>query len=84
MASITRFCYKTHNYKGLESSYGYKMTNKVLLHQVNHKFGISRKATLCKDFQNSFDITSVTEGALEQMVPQCKNLVLFLEKFYSV
>lgn len=48
-ASITRFCYKTHNYRGLESSYGFKLTNKVEMHHKDFKIGLARKSTLCKD-----------------------------------
>ena len=82
-ANITRVCYKTHNCQKTEASYGFKLSNHIDIHDKNHKIPLSRKATICKDSINSFDVTLLAGGVLKEYIDICSTLVIFLEKSYK-
>ena len=83
-ATITRICYKTHNYKGTQASFGFSICNKTEVHSPDYKLAISRKATLCKDAEGSFDIRELSGAVLNEFIVYCKRLVIFLEGSYRV
>lgn len=83
-ATITRICYKTHNYNGQEASYGFSICNKAEVHSPDYKLAVSRKATLCKDAEGSFDVRELSGAVLNDFIVYCKRLVEFLEGGYRI
>lgn len=83
-ASISRICYKTKNYDGVESSFGYKITNNLEYHFPDHKITAAKKSTLCKDEKNSFDVVSLNGRAIEKFSEPSEKFVKFLEKKYQI
>ena len=83
-ATITRVCYKTHNYKGTKASFGFNICNKTQIHSDDFKIPISRKSTLCKDIEDSFDVRHLSGVVLKDFELYCGRLVDFLESGYHV
>ena len=83
-ATITRICYKTHNYKGTKASFGFNICNKNQIHSPDFKIPVSRKATLCKDVEDSFDVREMSGVVLKDLEMYCSRLVNFLEGSYHL
>ena len=79
-ACLSRICYKTRHYRGLDRSFGFKIRNNLRLDDPNSKSSLAQKATICKDQTNSFEVYSLKFGVVQEYGRIAQRLVDFLER----
>lgn len=79
-ACLSRICYKTKHYQGLDRSYGFRIRNKIKLTDNSSKYSQAQKASICKDQMDSFEIYTLKYGVVEEFGVIAQRLVDFLER----
>lgn len=79
-ACLSRICFKTKHYRGLDRSFGFKIRNNLRLDDTNTKCSLAQKATICKDQLESFEVYSLKFGVVQEYGLIAQRLVDFLER----